>query len=253
MLQDDLGAVHVGLDRVHRLLDDQLDADRGRQVDHDVGAVDELGEQRLVLDAVDRVVEAGLPLEVRDVVDRSGRQVVEDEDLVAALEERLAQVRPDESGSAGNQHTHRLQPDPAGDGRRVNEVQDGVGGARRRPGRGRHRRAPEAPPGALRELLAESLIIQDAMQKLPVTSAGSAAAGNGPGVDERRQVVRQSDHQRRDVEHRGIERDGRVDGHDAPRARQQRRQRMPARADPDVSAPPADVPRRRPRSRPGAA
>ena len=37
-----------------------------------------------------------------------GRQVVEDEDLVAALEQRLGQVRPDEPGAAGNQHTHQF-------------------------------------------------------------------------------------------------------------------------------------------------
>ena len=34
--QDDLGAVHVGLDGAHRRLDDQLDADRGGQVEDDV-------------------------------------------------------------------------------------------------------------------------------------------------------------------------------------------------------------------------
>ena len=57
-LQHDFGAVDVGLDRVDRRLDDQLDADRGGQVEDDVGAVDELGQQRLVRDAVDHVAEA---------------------------------------------------------------------------------------------------------------------------------------------------------------------------------------------------
>ena len=49
VLQHDLGAVHVGLDRVHRLLDDQLHADGGGEVKDDVAAIDELGEQRLVV------------------------------------------------------------------------------------------------------------------------------------------------------------------------------------------------------------
>ena len=70
--QDHLGAVHVGLDRVHGLLDDQLHAHRGRQVEDHVGAIDELGDDRVVEDGVDRVVEALALLEMGDVVDRSG-------------------------------------------------------------------------------------------------------------------------------------------------------------------------------------
>ena len=57
--QHDLGAVHVGLDRVHRLFDDLLHADRCGEMEDDVAAVDELGQERLVLDGVDRVAEAG--------------------------------------------------------------------------------------------------------------------------------------------------------------------------------------------------
>ena len=83
VLQHDLGAVHVGLDRVHRLLDDQLDADGGGEMKHDVAAIDQLGEQRLVVDRVDEVLESGAPFQVRDVVDRAGRQVVEDQHLMA--------------------------------------------------------------------------------------------------------------------------------------------------------------------------
>ena len=50
VLEHDLGAVHVGLDRVDRLLDDQLHADGRGEVEHDVAVVDQLGEQRLVRD-----------------------------------------------------------------------------------------------------------------------------------------------------------------------------------------------------------
>ncbi len=56
---------------------------------------------------VDRVVEVRMRLEMGDVVDRAGRQVVEDEDLVAALEQRLGQVGADEAGAAGDQNTHQ--------------------------------------------------------------------------------------------------------------------------------------------------
>ena len=44
--EHDLGAVDVGLDGAHRALDDQLDADRGGQVEDHVGAVDQLGDDR---------------------------------------------------------------------------------------------------------------------------------------------------------------------------------------------------------------
>ena len=71
VLQHDFGAVHVGLDRVDRLLDDQLHADRGGEMKDDVAAIDELGQQRLVVDRVDEVLEAGAPLEVRDVLHRA--------------------------------------------------------------------------------------------------------------------------------------------------------------------------------------
>lgn len=77
--------MHIGLDRVDGLFDDELHADRRRQMDHDVTPVDELGEQRLVLNGIHRVMEFRTVLEVQDVVDGSRRQVVEHEHLVAPL------------------------------------------------------------------------------------------------------------------------------------------------------------------------
>jgi hypothetical protein len=41
-----------------------------------------------------------------DVVDRPGREVVEGVDLVAAREERLGQVRADETRAAGYEDAH---------------------------------------------------------------------------------------------------------------------------------------------------
>ena len=109
VLQHHLGAVHVGLDGIHRLLDDQLDADRGGEVEDDVASIDQLGEQSLVVDRVDEVLEPGPPLEMRDVVDRTGRQVVEDQDLVALREQGVGEVGADKPGSAGDQGTHATQ------------------------------------------------------------------------------------------------------------------------------------------------
>ena len=69
MLEHHFRAVDVVLDRVHRLLDDQLDADRGGEVEDDVTAIDELRQQRLVVDRIDEVLETGPPLQMEDVLD----------------------------------------------------------------------------------------------------------------------------------------------------------------------------------------
>ena len=106
VLEDDFGAVHVGFDRVHRLLDDQLHADGGREVKHDVAAIDQLREQRFVRDRVDRVGKTRAALEMGDVVDRSGRQVVEHDDLVPIVEQPLGEMRSDETGTAGDERLH---------------------------------------------------------------------------------------------------------------------------------------------------
>ena len=92
VLQHDLGAVDVGFDGPHRRFDDELDADRSGQVEHHVGAVDELGREPLVHDRVDRVLEPGSALEVGDVVHGAGREVVDDRDAVSLIEEWLGQV-----------------------------------------------------------------------------------------------------------------------------------------------------------------
>src|SRR5690606_27168517 len=68
--------------------------------------VDEFGDQRFVEDGVDRVVEAFVALQVRDIVDRPRGQVIEDEHLVAPGEQRLCEVRSDEAGAAGDEYAH---------------------------------------------------------------------------------------------------------------------------------------------------
>ncbi len=96
----------VRLDRPDGALDDQLDADGGGEVVDDVRPVDELRDDGCVLRGVDRVREAGLVLEVPDVLDRAGGKVVEDVDLVAALEQLVGEMGADEAGSAGDQVPH---------------------------------------------------------------------------------------------------------------------------------------------------
>ena len=106
--EDDLGAVDVGLDRPHRALDDQLDADGGGEVVDDVGRVDELGDDPLVGSRVDRVFEPARRAQMLDVRHRPCRQIVEHVDLTAARDKRLGQVGPDESGSARDQEARQV-------------------------------------------------------------------------------------------------------------------------------------------------
>src|SRR4051794_35101295 len=107
MLQNDFRSVHVGFDRMNRLLDDQLHADRRSQVHDDVRSIDEFRDDRLVGDRVNGVVEFRIVFEVDDVVDRTGRQVVENEHFVAPIEERLGKMAPDESRATSNQDPHQ--------------------------------------------------------------------------------------------------------------------------------------------------
>ena len=51
--EHDLGAVDVGLDGVHRRLDDELDADRGREVEDHVARSMSSARTRLVHHRVD--------------------------------------------------------------------------------------------------------------------------------------------------------------------------------------------------------
>jgi len=107
-LEHQLGELDVGLDRAHRAFDDELDADRRRQVVDDIRLVDELGHERPVGTGLDDVVEARIRLEVANVEDGSGTQVVDDRDLVPKLKESLSEVRADKPGSPSNEVSHGL-------------------------------------------------------------------------------------------------------------------------------------------------
>ena len=82
-------------------------------VDH-VHTVHELGGHRGVLDAPDRVVEVRVPLEVLDVVDAAGGEVVEDVDLVTAKQTSIREMGADKSGAAGDQNAHLYEVSEGG-------------------------------------------------------------------------------------------------------------------------------------------
>jgi hypothetical protein len=55
-----------------------------------------------VQDGVDDEMEPVTVAEVLDVLERAGREVVEDPHLVSLVEEELREVRSDEAGAAGH-------------------------------------------------------------------------------------------------------------------------------------------------------
>ena len=87
---------------MHGLLDDQPDADGGRQVVDDVALVDELADDRRREDGVDDEVEVGSVAQVLDVAMRAGGKVVEDVDLPAPPSSMLGEVGADEARPAGD-------------------------------------------------------------------------------------------------------------------------------------------------------
>ena len=90
--QDRFSSADVRLDRVNGLLDDQAHANGRGEVHGHVGAVHELGDERLVQGRTNAMVKTRATDEVRDVVHAARREVVEDRDRVAALEKPLGQV-----------------------------------------------------------------------------------------------------------------------------------------------------------------
>ena len=76
----------------------------------DVAPVDELVHHRRLEDGIDDQVKVAPVAQVRDVSLRSGREVVEDEDLHAALEEQLGEVGADEPGAARDESAAQRRP-----------------------------------------------------------------------------------------------------------------------------------------------
>ncbi len=74
------------------LVDDQLDAHHRREVVHDVALVDELAHHRGREHGLDDEMKVGALAQMRDVLVRSGRDVVEGEDLPALVEQELRKV-----------------------------------------------------------------------------------------------------------------------------------------------------------------
>ncbi len=129
-LEDSFSPLDVCLDGSDRALHDQPDPHRGGQVNDDVASVHQLGQDRDIHDRIDDVVESsvsgrrrvsaapGRPegtrrrrpvdFQMLDVLDAPGGQVVDEEDVVARLEESLDKMRADEPCSPRDEKRRRL-------------------------------------------------------------------------------------------------------------------------------------------------
>jgi hypothetical protein len=67
-----------------------------------VALVHELGGDRLVVNALDRVMKPLIVLQVLNVLDSSGRKIVDNEDFVTTIEISIGEVRTNESCAAGD-------------------------------------------------------------------------------------------------------------------------------------------------------
>ena len=103
VLEHGLGPLDVRDECAHGLLDDQPDAHRCREVEHDVAPVHELADDGLVQHRVDDEVIVAPIAKVGDVALRAGRQVVERIDLPAVREQEFGEVGADEAGPAGHE------------------------------------------------------------------------------------------------------------------------------------------------------
>jgi hypothetical protein len=72
-------------------------------MNHRVGVVDQFGDKLAILDVVEVILHPVERLEVPDVVHAARGKIVEQDDVVAAIEQALRKMRTNEAGAAGNQ------------------------------------------------------------------------------------------------------------------------------------------------------
>jgi len=68
----------------------------------EVALIDQLSRDRLVMNVFNCVVETRMILEVTNVFDAAGGQIVDDEDFVAALQVRVGKMRADKAGATSD-------------------------------------------------------------------------------------------------------------------------------------------------------
>ena len=110
-VEDDLGRVDIGFDRVDRRTGDQLHADRGGQVVDLVGREQPPAHQFAIRHRAAGVFEARMIDHFLQIVDRTGGFVINNGNTMSLSQQVFDQVTPDESGAAGHKAVfHSLAP-----------------------------------------------------------------------------------------------------------------------------------------------
>jgi len=71
-------------------------------VDDNVSAVDEFGDELAVFNGVEMIFHPVGRLEMADVFHAAGGEIVEQHDVIAAIEEPLSKMRADKAGTSGD-------------------------------------------------------------------------------------------------------------------------------------------------------
>ena len=104
--EHDVDAAHVGQQRLERVVDDELHAHRGGEVQDVVGVAHELVHDELVAGRALDERDAAVGAQVLDVDQAPGAEIVQHGHLVAKRGQRVAQVRADEARAAGDEVPH---------------------------------------------------------------------------------------------------------------------------------------------------
>jgi len=67
-----------------------------------IGFIHQLGKQLPIGDGIEEIAEARVKLEMANIFNAAGGEIVQHDDIIAAMEKRFSQMGADESGSAGN-------------------------------------------------------------------------------------------------------------------------------------------------------
>ena len=95
--------LHNAINEAFRIAERQLSEYKDRLKDHTKELRHEAGQQRAIHHRVDRALERRVGLQVPDVVQTAGREVVDDEDTVSQREQAFGEMTANEAGAASDQ------------------------------------------------------------------------------------------------------------------------------------------------------
>ena len=107
LLEDRLRPSDVGHEALERLLDNQVDTHRRSEMEDDIDPRDDMVDEIHVEHRAEHELTVGVTLEMGDVGESPGREVVEQEHLIAAPEKPIRQMRSNKARSTGDQGTHQ--------------------------------------------------------------------------------------------------------------------------------------------------